>query len=73
MISFRKVLRLTAILAAIVLFAPAAGFAEDLGPAIGTKAPDIGTRLDQSGKPRAIASLMADRGVVLFFFRSAVW
>jgi len=47
--------------------------AQDLGPATGAKAPDIGTPLDQAGKPRAIASLMGDKGLVLFFFRSAVW
>jgi len=47
--------------------------AQDLGPAAGSRAPDIGMPLDQSGKPRAIASLMGDKGMVLFFFRSAVW
>ena len=47
--------------------------AQDLGPAVGTKAPDIGMPLDQSGQPRTIASLMGSKGVVLFFFRSAVW
>jgi hypothetical protein len=47
--------------------------AQDLGPAIGTKAPDIGTPLDQSGKARDIASLMGDKGLVLFFFRSTIW
>jgi peroxiredoxin len=47
--------------------------AQDLGPAIGTKALDIGTPLDQSGKARDIASLMGDKGLVFFFFRSTVW
>jgi len=28
--------------------------AEDLGPAVGIKAPDIGTRLDQTGRPQLI-------------------
>jgi hypothetical protein len=60
-----------AILAIAVLVQTAA--AQDLGPATGAKAPDIGMPLDQSGKPRAIASLMGDKGVVLFFFRSVVW
>jgi len=73
MASFRTVLRLTAILAAVVFFGPSAGFAEDLGPAIGTKAPDIGTRLDQSGKPHQLSDLMGRNGLVLFFFRSADW
>ena len=73
MISFGKLLRLTAIVAAVVIFGPATGFAEDLGPAIGTKAPDIGTRLDQSGKPHELSDLMGRNGLVLFFYRSADW
>jgi peroxiredoxin len=47
--------------------------AEDLGPAIGTTAPDIGTRLDQIGKPHRLPDLMGRNGLVLFFFRSAEW
>jgi hypothetical protein len=47
--------------------------ADDLGPAVGTKAPDIGAPLEQSGKPRTLASLQGDKGTVLFFFRSAAW
>src|SRR3984957_20009331 len=47
--------------------------AEDLGPGVGTKAPDIGTRLDQTGKPRTFADLMGKNGLVLLFFRSADW
>ena len=50
-----------------------AGAADDLGPPIGTKAPDIGTPVDQSGKARSLASLMGDNGLVLFFYRSAGW
>ena len=45
----------------------------DLGPAVNANAPDIGTPPDQTGKPRALASLMGDKGLVLFFFRSADW
>src|SRR5271169_7228341 len=48
-------------------------FADDLGPPVGTKAPDIGTRLDQTGKPRTLADLMGKNGLVLLFFRSADW
>ena len=73
MISFGKLLRLTAIVAAVVIFGSASGFAEDLGPAVGTKAPDIGTRLDQSGKPHELSDLMGRNGLVLFFYRSADW
>src|SRR5258708_9090585 len=46
---------------------------DDRGAATGTKAPDIGAPLDQSGKPRSLASLMGDKGMVFFFFRSAAW
>jgi peroxiredoxin len=46
---------------------------EDLGPAVGTTAPDIGTRLDQTGKPHQLKDLMGQNGLVLFFFRSAAW
>jgi peroxiredoxin len=45
----------------------------DLGPAINAKAPDIGAPPDQTGAPRALASLMGEKGMVLFFFRSADW
>lgn len=47
--------------------------AQDLGPATGTRAPDIGQPLDQTETPRPLTSLMGDKGVVFFFFRSAVW
>jgi peroxiredoxin len=73
MTSFRTVLRLTAILASVVFFGATTSFAEDLGPAVGTKAPDIGTRLDQFGKPHQLSDLMGRNGLVLFFFRSADW
>jgi peroxiredoxin len=73
MTSVRTVLRLTAILASVVFFVSTASFAEDLGPAIGTKAPDIGTRLDQSGKPHELPDLMGQKGLILFFYRSADW
>jgi peroxiredoxin len=48
-------------------------FAEELGPPVGTAAPDIGMRLDQTGKPRGLADLMGKNGLVLMFFRSADW
>jgi hypothetical protein len=47
--------------------------AQDRGPAVGTKAPDIGTPSDQNGQPRTLASLMGAKGLVLLFFRSAAW
>jgi peroxiredoxin len=57
----------------VLVSASAATSAEDLGPPIGTKAPDIGTRLDQTGKPRTVSDLMGTNGLVLMFFRSAEW
>jgi peroxiredoxin len=47
--------------------------AGDLGPPVGTKGPDIGTRLDQDGKPRTFADLVGRQGLVLMFNRSAGW
>jgi peroxiredoxin len=47
--------------------------AEELGPAIGARVPDIGSPPDQTGAPRTLQSLMGQNGLVLFFFRSADW
>jgi peroxiredoxin len=58
---------------AVLISASVAASAEDLGPPIGTKAPDIGTRLDQTEKPRTASDLMGTNGLVLMFFRSAEW
>src|SRR5271154_1664491 len=74
--TIRSVRRIACVLVAA---APAAGIsavaasAEDLGPPVATKAPDIGTRLDQNGKPRAFSDLVGKNGLVLMFFRSADW
>ena len=65
---------IAAILFVFGLVAPVAANPDfDLGPPMGSKAPTIGTPLDESGKPRSMESLMGDRGLVLFFFRSAAW
>jgi len=45
----------------------------DLGPAVGTTAPDIGTPADSTGTPRSLSSVMGEKGLVLFFYRSAAW
>ena len=55
------------------IFPAAANPDFDLGPPTDSKAPTIGTPLDQTGKPRSMQLLMGDRGLVLFFFRSADW
>lgn len=63
-----------AFLFGLSLAAPAlANPAYDLGPAVGSKVPTIGQPLDETGKPRALESLMGEKGMVLFFFRSAAW
>ncbi len=62
------------VLAAAFSAAPAAtASAQEFGPSIGAKVPDIGTPPDQTGAARTLASLMGDKGLVLFFFRSADW
>src|SRR5678809_575228 len=45
----------------------------ELGPPINAKAPDIGSPRDFTGTPRTLQSLMGEKGLVLFFFRSADW
>ena len=59
-------------LMALVAYSVAA-FADDFGPSVGAKAPDIGTRPDQTARPRTFADLMGTNGLVLMFVRSADW
>jgi len=47
--------------------------ADELGPPVGAKLTEIGTPPDQTGTPRTLSSLMGEKGLVLFFFRSADW
>ena len=47
--------------------------AYDLGPDVGSKVPTIGMPQDEHGTPRSLDSLMGEKGLVLFFFRSAAW
>jgi peroxiredoxin len=61
------------LVAMLAVLSSASALAEDLGPAVGTVAPSIGTPPDQTGKPRALADLMGGKGLVLMFFRSAAW
>jgi len=65
---------ITAAILVLGLVAPALANPDfDLGPAVGAKAPSIGSPLDATGKPRAMPSLVGEKGTVLFFFRSAAW
>ncbi|MFI5387112.1 MAG: peroxiredoxin family protein, partial [Fimbriimonadales bacterium] len=73
---FQSMQRLACAFALLVLAGGSlsvAASAEDLGPPVGTVAPDIGTRLDQTGRPHRLTDLMGKSGLVLFFFRSADW
>ena len=73
---FQSALRIAgsfALVAFVGGFLANAAMAEDLGPPVGVKAPDIGTRPDQTGKPRTLPDLMGKNGLVLMFFRSADW
>lgn len=74
--SFQSVLRFVGSFALVAFVGgvlASAALAEELGPAVGIKAPDIGTRPDQTGKPRTLPDLMGTNGLVLMFFRSADW
>jgi peroxiredoxin len=74
--AIQSVRRMASVLGAAILFAgimAASASAEDLGPPVGVKAPDIGTRPDQTGKPRTLPELMGKNGLILMFFRSADW
>lgn len=59
----------------LIMFAslPLLAAAQELGPPIGAKVPDIGTPPDQTGTQRSFSSLAGEKGLVLFFFRSADW
>jgi len=74
----RRIAALSAVLLALVLglltAAPVRANPDfDLGPPVNAKAPDIGTPADQTGAARTLNSLMGEKGLVLFFFRSAAW
>jgi len=72
--NFQAVGRFTYAFALMALISlSVAASAEDLGLPVGTKAPDIGVRLDQTGTPRTLADVMGKNGLVLMFFRSADW
>jgi peroxiredoxin len=72
-IPFGRRARFVLPLIAIALFLSSGAIADDLGPPVGVAAPSIGTPPDQTGKSRALADLMGDKGLVLMFFRSAQW
>ena len=72
-VSFLVALIAAVLFGLIALPLPQVSAAEELGPKIGGRVPDIGSPPDQNGTPRSLQSLMGDNGLVLFFFRSADW
>lgn len=50
-----------------------AGMAAEPGPVVGAKFPHELAAPDQSGKPQTLESLMGEKGVAIFFVRSADW
>lgn len=59
--------------AASLMFALEARADATFGPKVGSVAPDIGARPDQSGRVRRLSELSGSKGIVLMFFRSAGW
>jgi peroxiredoxin len=51
----------------------AVAFAAELGPQVGAKFPHELAAADQAGKPQTLASVMGEKGVAIFFVRSADW
>lgn len=68
----RRVLLAAALVTGLGVFQSAYADAP-FGPKVGTRAPDVGARADQSGRMRRLSELAGDKGVVLMFYRSAGW
>jgi peroxiredoxin len=60
-------------IAATLLVGATAATAAEPGPAVGEKFPHDLAALDQHGEPRTLAALMGDKGLAVFFVRSADW
>ncbi len=58
---------------ALAVLAAGAAIAAEPGPAVGAKFPHELAAPDQSGKPQTLQSVMGEKGVAIFFVRSADW
>jgi len=58
---------------ALAALAAATATAAEPGPAVGVRFPHDLAALDQAGKPQSLESLMGEKGVAIFFVRSADW
>jgi peroxiredoxin len=57
----------------LAAFFAANAMAADLGPGVGAKFPHELAAPDQSGRQQTLKSLMGEKGVAIFFVRSADW
>ena len=60
-------------LAVLFLLSGATAIAAEPGPAVGAKFPHELAAPDQSGKQQTLQSVMGEKGVAIFFVRSADW
>lgn len=67
----RKLLTALLPIASCALFGTV--FAAEPGPRVGEKLPDMIEAFDQTGRQQNLATLMGQKGVALFFVRSADW
>jgi peroxiredoxin len=69
--------RAFAALSGAILLAAGLGLAAQaqapFGPKVGAAAPAVGALADQDGRSRTLDQLAGEKGVVLMFYRSAVW
>ena len=56
-----------------IAFCAAAALAAEPGPQVGARFPHELAAPDQSGEPQTLASVMGEKGVAIFFVRSADW
>ncbi len=59
--------------AVLATFSAGHAIGAELGPGVGAKFPHELAAPDQTGKPQTLKSLMGEKGVAIFFVRSADW
>jgi peroxiredoxin len=69
----KSVLRYIHTLAVFAAFSAGSAIAAEPGPAVGATFPHELTAPDQSGQPQTLTSVMGEKGVAIFFVRSADW
>ena len=69
----QSVLRSVRTLVVLAAFSASAAIAAEPGPAVGATFPHDLAAQDQSGRQRTLPSVMGEKGVAIFFVRSADW